>query len=776
MLRRKRVRFDACAGVVATALALTALPAWAQDAAPVAVSPPAETKLEAGKLPVPAAPPEANLPAVDPVISDEAFNKAIPSLDVADDAELDRPLESIEEFERQMASKQAGAKPTEGQRAPAGNAALADGTATEQIGDAPVNDPELNKPLPPIDQFQVEPVQFAEADEDDKAAEVAYRVEVNGLDKADAETETDLRDLFDDLSALGSGKGKAANAAMVTARLTEDEVLLERILASEGWFGARVRTRLSRGGEASQDREDEDGGEPATQSASARPAAPGLTAVLDVTPGKRYTLGSIVILAAPTIPADLVSRNLALKTGEPIVAQRVQGAEAQIAVALPQEGYPFAEVGQRDVLLDRDTGQGDYTLPVTVGPRARFGDIATTGDLAFDAKHVGVLTRFKRGELYDSRKVDDLRQAMVATGLFSSVAIEPQRSGQKVADDPDGAEYVTMMVTQDAGPPRTIAGTLGYGTGQGLRAEATWTHRNMFRPEGALIAHGVAGTQEQGAGVTFRRSNAGQRDRTFELTAEALHTDYEAYNAYTGRLAARIARDSTPIWQKKLTYAAGVELLASGEEDYDFALGKRQRRTFYIAALSGQLGFDTSDDLLNPTKGYRLTTLIQPEGSLEGGFTPYVRARIDGSAYYSVSKDVVLAGRVRFGTIQGAARNDIAPSRRFYAGGGGSVRGFGYQELGPQDPDGKPIGGRSVNEAAAEVRYRFGNFGIVGFVDVGQAYESTMPKFSDLRYGAGIGGRFYTNFGPMRLDIATPINRRPGEARVSVYVSIGQAF
>ena len=204
--------------------------------------------------------------------------------------------------------------------------------------------------------------------------------------------------------------------------------------------------------------------------------------------------------------------------------------------------------------------------------------------------------------------------------------------------------------------------------------------------------------------------------------------------------------------------------------------GKRQRRTFYIAALSGQLGFDTSDDLLNPTKGFRLTALVQPEGSLEGGCTPYVRARIDGSAYYSVSKDLVLAGRVRLGTIQGAARDDIAPSRRFYAGGGGSVRGYGYQELGPLDPEGKPRGGRSVNEAAAEVRYRFGNFGIVGFVDVGQAYESTMPKFSDLRFGAGIGGRFYTNFGPMRLDIATPINRRPGEPRISVYVSIGQAF
>src|SRR3546814_2958020 len=84
---------------------------------------------------------------------------------------------------------------------------------------------------------------------------------------------------------------------------------------------------------------------------------------------------------------------------------------------------------------------------------------------------------------------------------------------------------------------------------------------------------------------------------------------------------------------------------------------------------------------------------------------------------------IVLAGRVRVGSIVGAARERLAPSRRFYAGGGGSVRGFGYQELGPKDPNNDPIGGRSVNELAFEARYRFGNFGVVGFVDeIGRAH------------------------------------------------------
>jgi len=701
---------------------------------------------------VPAPPADSTLPQVDPIIPDGEFNSSIPALDASDDPELDKPLESIDAFERRMAEQQSGAKPAEGTSPPAGDPALADGQAVEEIGDAPVRDAELTAPLPPIDQFEVTPVQIAEGEEGDKDVEVGYRIDIKGLDLADKETGADLESQFNSASALKKGDGKAANSAMVAARLTEDSQLMQTVLASEGWYSPQVRTRM----DPSSDQAD-----------------PGLIAVIQVNPGKRYVFSDIQVKADPTVPSGLIADNFPLKVGEPIVAERVQGAEARVAVALPENGYPFAEVGQRDILLDQDAGDGVYTLPVTVGPRGRFGGFTTDGDTAFDADHIQVLARFKRGELYDSRKVDDLRKALVATSLFSTVAVEPQKTGEQVGD---GTEYVTLHVKQDAGPPRTIAGSLGYAAGEGITAQATWTHRNMFPPEGALIAHAIAGTRQQGAGVTFRRSNAGKRDRTFELVAEAFHNDYDAYSAYTGRIAARIARDSTPIWQKRYTYAFGVEMLGTAETDYDAASGGRKRRTYYVAGLNGQVGFDTSDDLLNPTRGYRLTTLVQPEATVRGGFDPYVRARLDASTYYPFSDSFVLAGRMRLGTIQGAGLFDIAPSRRLYAGGGGSVRGFAYQALGEQAPDGNPVGGRSLNEASVEARYRFGNYGVVAFVDAGQAYRETMPQFNDLRYGVGIGGRFYTNFGPMRLDVATPINRRPGESRFNLYVSIGQAF
>jgi translocation and assembly module TamA len=740
-----------------------------QDAAP----PPVVPTIESGEAQIAAPsppPPDAQLPAVEPIIEDEEFEKAIPPIRADDDAELDRPLESIAEFEKRMAAEAAkpgaaGAEGGAGETQPpqvdgAPVPALADGDPVEAIGDAPISDSELAAPLPPLENFDVEPVQFAEPEDDSDNVDLAYSVRVNGLSEADDSTDADLADLFGDLSALYDGDGKADNAAMIRARLSADGELMQRILASEGYYDAVVDTRIERG-----ERPESEQGQPRGR----RP----ITAVIDVKPGKRYTLADIIIDAEPTIPPNLIADNLPLSVGEPIVAQRIQGAEAAVALKLPQEGYPFAKVGQRDILLDGATGDGVYTLPVDIGKRSRFGGIETTGDLAFDAEHVEVLARFKRGDLYDSRMVDDLRQALVATGLFATVAAEPQPTGVSAGDD---TEYVTMLVTQQAGPPRTLAASAGYGTGEGIRLEGSWTHRNLLPPEGALTFRGVLGTQEQGIGATLRRSNAGRRDRTFELVAEATRSDYNAFNAITGRVGARVSYDSTPIWQKKFTYAYGVELIATREDDYDFDRGERSYDFYTILGLTGQVGMDRTDSLLDPTKGFRITSLIQPEGSLAGRFSPYARLRTDISGYYPVTDSIVLAGRLRLGSILGAARERLAPSRRFYAGGGGSVRGFGYQELGPKDPNNDPIGGRSVNEMAVEARYRFGNFGVVGFVDAGQVYRSSAPTFQNLRFGAGIGARYYTNFGPMRLDVATPIGRKPGEARVSVYVSIGQAF
>ena len=614
------------------------------------------------------------------------------------------------------------------------------------VTDAPVETApaDLTLPLPPLATFDSTPLIDVTV-KDAAAPEIRYDTDLRGLD------DLGLKGQFNGLSALKEGGGKAPNATVVAARGREDEALAVRLMKSLGYYdGTAVSSIESIPGQTGRVR-----------------------AIVSATPGKQYKLGSITVQAQATTPPGLIESQLPLRIGDPIEAGRVQGAEANVALILPQRGYPFVKVGQRDILLDDVAGTGDYTLPVDTGPRSSFGVFTTEGKLAFGAEHVGVLTRFKPGDLYDNRLTDDLRAALVATGLFSTVSVEPVRTGNI---NPDGTEQVNLLVEQQAGPPRSLAASAGYSTGQGFRVEGSFTHRNLFPPEGALILTAVGGTQEQGASATFRRSNAGKRDKTVSFTASANHSSYDAYSAFTGTLAGRISYDSTPIWQKKFTYAYGFELTGTNESVYDFGRGAERRATYFIAALPAQALFDRSDSLLNPTKGYRLKLSLSPETSVRGGVRPYARALIEASGYYPIGDSIVLAGRVRAGTIAGTSRDELAPSRRYYGGGGGSVRGYGYQRLGPLDPNGNPVGGRSINEFALEARYRFGNYGIVPFFDGGNAYEGMLPKGSDLRFGAGIGGRFYTNFGPLRVDVATPLNPRKGDGKIALYISIGQAF
>ncbi len=666
-----------------------------------------------------------------PIVPEAEFDAALPPLS----GDLDAPLEPL--------PVDAGAP------APSSPTTSAAPPATTIAPTGP-EDPQLAEPLTPLQSFDSTPIQTAADVKNEDLPDLRYDVVVKGL------KEVTLEDDFKALSALQKGGGKAENATQVGARAREDEALAVRLMKSLGYYDGTAISSI------------EQGEAPANPDTPAR-----LRVTVSATPGKLYKLGEITVRADPTVPEGLVRRELPLKTGDPIEAARIQGAEANVSLTLPRQGYPFVEVGDRDILLDDQTGQGDYTLPVTTGPRSSFGQLRTQGDPVFDLKHLNVFPRFDKGDLYDSRKTDDLRDALVATGLFSSIGVQAVRTGQP---GPDGTEQVDLMVSQTRGPARSLGVTAGYGTGQGAKLEGTWTHRNLFSPEGALIAGVVAGTQEQGVSGTFRRQNAGKRDRTVSLVASINHSNYDAFDAQTITLAGRMSYDSTPIWQKPFTWAFGFEVTGTNESVYDFDAGERNRGTYLIAALPGQVLFDKSDDLLNPTKGYRLKLNLSPETSVRGSARPYVRAMVEATGYWPIGDSIVLAGRARAGSIAGIDRDDLAPSRRYYGGGGGSVRGYGFQRLGPFDPEGNPVGGRSLNEFAVEARYRFGNFGIVPFIDAGNAYESVLPKGQDLKFGAGVGGRFYTNFGPMRVDIATPLNPRPGDGKVALYLSIGQAF
>jgi translocation and assembly module TamA len=606
----------------------------------------------------------------------------------------------------------------------------------------PVPEPEL---LPEAETTDTQELPSVTMDDAAEARRYAYRID--GL-AAIADSEK-LLDRFKAQSALRKDEDDPANAAQIDRRARADAELLTSLLQSEGYYDAEVEPGI--GVEAER-----------------------ILVDLKATPGPRYTFHSVELqgIEAAGDKAAQLRDAFAVRAGDPVVAQQVIDANVALKVALGEEGFALAEVGEQDIVLDHEAATAKLVLQVTPGPVAHFGVITVTGQPPFSARHVGQIARFKAGDIYERSEIDDLRRALIATGLIASVEtnLVPRDDGR----------VVDVAVHLEPAPMRTVAGELGYGTGEGVRLEASWQHRNFFNPEGALTVRGVAGTQEQLAAVTLRRNNFMRRDQVLTAQVSASHLDRDAFDAKTLLLSAGIERQSNFIWQKKWTWSLTSELIASDERDTIEATGEKRRRTFYIAALPASLAYDGSDSLLDPTRGFRLGGRISPEVSFHDGTFTYARAQLDASAYHPVSGSTVLAGRVRFGTIVGASRDDIAPSRRFYAGGGGSVRGYGYQRLGPRDIDGDPIGGRSLAEFALEARIRLkafgGNFGIVPFLDGGSLSTESTPDLKDWQLGAGVGLRYYSSFGPIRVDVGTPLNPQSDDSRVAVVVSLGQAF
>ncbi|WNO53291.1 BamA/TamA family outer membrane protein [Stakelama saccharophila] len=614
-----------------------------------------------------------------------------------------------------------------------------------------VDVPDPASPLAPLPDLGVDWPDLSQAPADgpaqvtqsDIAAEVGYRYRIAGVDDLE---DSLLQQRFRELSTLEANRDDPANLAQIDRRAKEDSDLLVTLLKARGYYDARVATRVAREGGS-------------------------LLVTLDAVPGTRYTFADVRLdgLDRAGAKADALRDAFAVSRGDPVDADRIAAGEAALRERIGDLGFPFAEVDEPKLTIDHATRTGVLTVNVDPGGDRRFGRIITPDTRVFGAGHVQEIARFAPGQPYDAAEVDDLRRAIVQTGLVSSVRVRPVEG-----ETPD---TVDLRVAMTPAPPRTIAGEIGYGTGEGARAEASWTHRNLFKPEGALTIRGVLGTREQVGSVVFRRNNFQARDRVLTGQISAAHVERDAYEANTFQLGASLERQTNIFFQKAWTWSLGAELLASDERDVIVTTGEPRRRTYFIAALPTSLNYDGSDDLLNPTRGFRLGARLSPELSLSGDVFGYSRFQLDGSAYQPLSDDVVLAERIRLGTIFGAPRDAVAPSRRFYAGGGASVRGYGYQDIGPRDPNNDPIGGRSLTEFSIEARIKaFGNFGVVPFFDAGNIYTSPLPKFSGFRYGAGLGVRYYSSFGPIRVDVGTPLNPQPGDRSIAVYVSLGQAF
>ncbi len=693
--------------------------AAAPDAAapdPVDAGDPATPLDEAAPLDI-AWPDEASLPAFEPLT---------PDVDLADETGLDAEARAaLAELEAMEEAQLASPVPTGGLPTGQSSPALADGAAGDgrigEITSGPVTISFLgNTPLDPdlLSSFEAR---------------------------------------FDALSTLDRYRDSDDNIAQIARRAQSDLILIEQLMRIYGYYDAEIRQTV-------------DSAQGTDNAADGR-------ITFEVVTGPQYRLDDVRLGQLDATGADfpMLRARFGNQQGDPVNSDDITNGRIELDVALGENGYAFATIDEPELLIDHADRTGDLDMAVAPGLKYSFGSVTSNNERLLSGRHLSdVIARFEPGDPYQRSLVDDLRRAILATGLVSSVNVSPR------AVEGAAIPTVDLDVAITQAPLRTIAGQAGYGTGEGFRVEASWEHRNLFPPEGALRVRGVLGTQEQTANITFRRNNFRRRDQV--LTGDILiaNVDRQAFAARTVQISASIERQTNIIFQKDWVWSAGVELLASDERDGEVGGVSTARRTFFIASLPLRLAYDGSDDLLDATRGFRAAIRLSPETSLQSGNVNYLRAQIDGSYYQPVNDRVVIAGRARFGSIVGASTASIAPSRRYYAGGGGSVRGFGFQEIGPRDSLNEPSGGRSLSEFSLEARVRLplfdNSFSVVPFIDAGAVDDGSTPRLADLRFGAGIGVRYHTSFGPIRVDVGTPLGRRPGESLIGVYVSLGQAF
>lgn len=622
---------------------------------------------------------------------------------------------------------------------------------------APDDDAEMQSQLAQAEELQLPPPpQLVERELGDNLI-LGFPQDHDGFPE-----ETEFVARFKSLSRVVELGGATDQLAQLAARARADHELLQDLLRIYGYYDAQVIRTLA----AIQP-----GEEVAQETPRVR---------FDILPGARYTIGSIDLGQLGSAP-DYAELRAAfeIQPGDPVAQDRIVQERFDLDLALGETGYPFASIDDPGLLIDHAREEGDLAMPVQPGGNYVFGQISSNLPRFMSAKHLQDIARFDQGDTYKRSLESDLRRAIMATGLVSSATIQ-MREAVPPADGQPGV--VDADVTMEKGALRTISGGIGYGTEDGFKLETSWTHRNLFPPEGALKLRGIIGTREQLAGVNFTRNNFHARDQVLTLDSYISDIKTEAVEARTIALRATFERVSNLLFQKSFSWSVGAETLYSDERNRVIGGIPRPRQEYLIGSVFARGLIDGSDSLLDPTKGFRAALFVAPEVSRSSGTeTFYLRGQFDASAYQPVGSNLVLAARGRFATIHGAQTYQVAPSRRIYAGGGGSVRGYGYQAVGPRNDFGEPTGGRSLVEFSAEARINTGFFDgalqVVPFFDLGTVSLGPTPDFRFVNYGVGAGIRYKTGFGPIRIDVGVPLNRNPMfDSPVAVYVSLGQAF
>ncbi len=580
---------------------------------------------------------------------------------------------------------------------------------------------------------------------------IEYKVRFSGIDSQRKSLLNTLRQVS---TSLRLQERPPPTLAGLRRRAKEDVAQFQVVLRSFGFYDGRVTYSIEE--------------EPRKHG----PDIPVESAILlyQIDPGKVYLLSEAdleIIHPDRTVERPMNDEELKasdLSPGMQAEAGPIIEAEQRAVMLFRNKAYPLARAEQRKVTINKDKKSLRVVYRINAGKKADFGVVRVSGAEKVDTDFIAGYRSWQLGNPFSPGELKTTQEDLAKTNLFESVTVRP-------AGEINGQGEIPIEIKVTEREQKTVGGGLNYSTADGIGANIFWEHRNLFGAGEKLRFYLDGSELQQGLEINFRKPQFFKRRQ--DLVIDAHSKEFNS-NAYQGELAdsfAGIERRIGDYW----SVTAGIIV-----EYSDLTGADSPNETFYLGGLRGLVRRDSSDSPLDPITGSRLELAVTPLTSLAGADTRFIVVSLHGSDYYAFDEAgrYVLAGRGQIGTVWGEEQSSLPSNKRFYAGGGGSIRGYEYQKAGPLDENNDPIGGRSILEAGLEFRAHLTDtIGVVPFIEGGNVFETIYPDNFDLLWAAGLGLRYYTGIGPIRFDVAVPLNKRDNiDSNYQIYISIGQAF
>lgn len=573
--------------------------------------------------------------------------------------------------------------------------------------------------------------------------------------------EAGLKKVLSESSLLVADEAQgAADAFALIARARADRDQLTAALYTQARYGGRVDILVA-GRPLSDARPDE-------MSPTDNETVP---VSIHVDAGPVFNFGNVAIDQTQATDAIEQPRpqDYGLTPGQPARSDLIVRAIDRLVEDWRSKGYPFAQVAEKEISADHARREVDVAIRIDPGAPAVYGWISVVGAKDLDSKTIADQSALEPGRRFDPRDLSKSRERLRKLESIESVRII---EGNDV--DAGGGIPLTLEVRERK--PRFFGGTASVSTLDGAEVNAYWGHRNLLgegerlRVDGSVSRLGAVAFEdlEFDAGAIFEKPGIYDIDTDLFAEFRMGRDNPEPYDAYSVRL-------KTGVSHRFSEWTTGSVAIEAGQSRIEDAFGTRHHT---LLSTPADIGYDGRDNRLDPASGLHAVGRLVPVVDVaEGG--SFLAAEFQVAGYRSIDPDgrMILAGRVAGGSIAGASHSDVPASYRYFAGGGGSVRGYEYRSLGPL-VDGRLAGGLSFVSASAELRLRVSeHFGVVPFVDVATVSENSFPEFSEANYvGAGLGLRYYTSLGPLRFDFAVPLTERDNRDEFAFYVGLGQAF